>query len=214
MIESATGLIIRTRPLTETSLIVHWLTPEFGRLATVAKGARRPKSPFAGKLDLFYAAKLSFQRSRHSDLHNLREVVLHELHPELRRDLSYVQQAAYATSLIELTTETEFPLPEIHALLCAFLPHLPAQAPLPHSVFAFELKLLQELGLEPDLEAGPLPPDLKQLLRVLLTSDWPLLARLKLSPPQINGLSAYLRGFLAEHLGKVPAGRSAALRLD
>ena len=41
MIQNATGLILRTRPLTETSLIVHWLTPDFGRIATVAKGARR-----------------------------------------------------------------------------------------------------------------------------------------------------------------------------
>ncbi len=74
MIETATGIILRTRPLTETSLILHWLTPDFGRLATVAKGARRPKSPFAGRLDLFYAADFSFSRSRSSDLHNLREV--------------------------------------------------------------------------------------------------------------------------------------------
>ncbi|HXA44461.1 MAG TPA: recombination protein O N-terminal domain-containing protein, partial [Candidatus Angelobacter sp.] len=56
MIKNATGIILRTRPLTETSLIVHWLTPDLGRLATVAKGARRPKSPFAGRLDLFYVA--------------------------------------------------------------------------------------------------------------------------------------------------------------
>jgi DNA repair protein RecO (recombination protein O) len=53
MIETATGLIFRTRSLTETSLIVQWLTPHLGRLATVAKGARRVKSPFHGKLDLF-----------------------------------------------------------------------------------------------------------------------------------------------------------------
>ena len=46
MTENATGIILRTRPLTETSLIVHWLTPELGRLATVAKGARRHKSLF------------------------------------------------------------------------------------------------------------------------------------------------------------------------
>jgi hypothetical protein len=50
--EQTGGIILRTRPLTETSLIVHWLTPEFGRMATVAKGARRAKSPFRGKLDL------------------------------------------------------------------------------------------------------------------------------------------------------------------
>ena len=72
MIESATGIILRTRPLTDTSLIVRWLTPNFGRMATVAKGARRLKSPFLGKLDLFYLADFSFSRSRHSDLHILR----------------------------------------------------------------------------------------------------------------------------------------------
>ena len=61
MIETATGLILRTRPLTETSLIVHWLTPDFGRIATVAKGARRNQSPFLGKLDLFYRGGLFVQ---------------------------------------------------------------------------------------------------------------------------------------------------------
>ena len=64
---SASGLILRVRPLTETSLITHWLTPELGRVATVAKGARRPKSPFRGKLDLFYEADFSFTRSRRSE---------------------------------------------------------------------------------------------------------------------------------------------------
>ena len=43
MIQSATGIILRTRPLTETSVIVNWLTPDCGRISTVAKGARRPK---------------------------------------------------------------------------------------------------------------------------------------------------------------------------
>ena len=81
MIETATGVVLRTRLLTETSLIVHWLTPGAGRLATVAKGALRPKSPFRGKLDLFYHADFTFSRSRRSDLHTLREVSLRETHP-------------------------------------------------------------------------------------------------------------------------------------
>ena len=85
MIQSATGMILRTRPLTETSLILHWLTPDFGRIATVAKGARRPKSPFLGKLDVFYLADFSFSRSRRSDLHALREVSLRELTPPCAR---------------------------------------------------------------------------------------------------------------------------------
>ena len=51
------GLVLRTRPLTESSLIVSWLTEHFGRLSTLAKGARRAKSPFSGKLDLLYLAE-------------------------------------------------------------------------------------------------------------------------------------------------------------
>ena len=83
--ERTTGLILRTRPLTETSLIVQWLTADFGRISTVAKGARRPNSPFRGKIDLYFSADLSFQRSRRSELHTLREVVLRGTNEPLRK---------------------------------------------------------------------------------------------------------------------------------
>src|SRR5882757_3004332 len=121
MSENATGVILRTRPLTDTSLIVNWLTQEQGRVATVAKGARRAKSPFAGKLDLFYVADFSFTRSRRSELHNLREVSLRETHGAIRQDMSRLQQAAYAAGFVEQATETDTPLPEIYQLLCCFL---------------------------------------------------------------------------------------------
>src|SRR5579872_1861426 len=139
MIETSPGLILRTRPLTDTSLIVHWLTPEFGRLATVAKGARRPKSPFAGKLDLFYLADFSFQRSRRSELHALREVSLKETHAAIRQELEYVQQASYCAALIEQTTEMDTPIPEIFSLMAGLLKNLTKQPPLPQTVFAFEI---------------------------------------------------------------------------
>ncbi len=211
MTETSTGLILRTRPLTDTSLIVHWLTPDFGRLATVAKGARRPKSPFAGKLDLFYLADFSFQRSRRSELHQLREASLRETNAALRRDLGYVQQASYGAALIEQTTEMDTPLPEIFSLMTGFLKYLPIRPPQPQTLFAFEIKLLSELGLQPDLEKDKINPDLKQILRILLVSDWKALSRLKLSPPQTSALRQYLHGFLVFHLGKVPANRRHAL---
>ena len=131
--ESANGIVMRTRPLTETSLIVHWLTPHLGRVATVAKGARRAKSPFAGKLDLFYAADFSFQRSRSSDLHHLREVKLRELHGAIREDMAKLQQAAYAAAFIEQATETESPLPEVFGLVQGFLKLLCDEPPQPQN---------------------------------------------------------------------------------
>lgn len=207
MIESATGLILRTRPLTETSLIVHWLTPNFGRIATVAKGARRPRSPFLGKLDLFYEADFTFSRSRRSDLHALRELSQGETHPALRHELGYLQQASYCARLIEQATETETPLPAVYELVRGLLGHLPKQPPQPQTIFAFELKLLNELGLKPDLDRGHFTPGAKQIVNALLANDWSAISRLRPSEAQATELRQFLHGFLIFHLGKIPKGR-------
>jgi DNA repair protein RecO (recombination protein O) len=211
MIERAMGLILRTRPLTETSLIVNWLTPEFGRLSTVAKGARRPKSPFLGKLDLFYLADFSFSRSRRSELHTLREVGLRETHLALRRELGHLQQASYGVALIEQTTEKETPLPAIFELLRGFLDALPLAPPQPQSVFAFELKLLNELGLQPDPAKSRLTPGAKQIIGALTAGEWSSVARLKLSGAQVTELHQFLHGFLIFHMGRIPKGRNATV---
>jgi DNA repair protein RecO (recombination protein O) len=211
MVESTSGLVLRTRPLTETSLIVEWLTPELGRLATAAKGARRPTSAFRGKLDLFYLADFSFVRSRRSELHSLREVSLRETHSPIRRELGYLQQASYAARLVELTTETDTPLPGLFELMTGLLNHLSAQPPQARTIFAFELKLVKELGLQPDLARSRLNPGSQQLVKALSETDWPMLARLKLSPAQRAELKHFLQSFLLEHLGRVPPGREAAL---
>lgn len=211
MIESATGIILRTRPLTETSLIVQWLTPTHGRIATVAKGARRPKSPFSGKLDLFYEADFSFTRSRRSELHTLREVSLRKTHATLRRELNCLRQAAYASSLIEQTTETDTPLAEVHGLMRGLLHAIPIHDPLPQTVFAFELKLLSELGQHPDVDKAHLSAGSKAVIRALGRADWDAIFRLKVSTAQTKELRQFLHGFLIFHLGRIPKGRAAAI---
>ena len=211
MIEAATGLVLRTRSLTETSLIIHWLTPNFGRIATVAKGARRPKSPFRGKLDLFYLADFTFSRSRRSELHLLREVSLRQTHNFLRRQLEYLQQTSYCAALIEQATETETPLPAVFDLMHGLLGALPQQPLQPQTVFAFELKLLDELGLTPDSTKSRLTAGTKQIVRLLTESDWNSIVPLRPSAAQITDLRQFLHGFLMFYLGKIPPSRSAAL---
>jgi len=210
MLETATGLILRTRPLTETSLIVHWLTPEGGRLATVAKGARRHKSPFLGKLDLCYQAAFSFVRSRRSALHTLREVRLLETREALRQDLARLQQAAYATALVEEATETDTPLPEIYELMRGFLDDLCRTGPAAQGVLAFELRLLRETGLQPDWRDTHLAAGTQKAAAALLDNDGAA-QRLKLTPAQTGELGRFLHGFILYHLGRVPRGRAAAL---
>ncbi len=192
MDERSTGIILRTRPLTETSLIVHWLTPELGRVATVAKGARKARSPFLGKLDLYYEADFSFHRARRSTLHTLREVSVRTSHPYLRTDLAVLRQAAQASRRIERITEEETPLPEIHALLRGFLEEL-AKSPISEALpAAFESKLLRELGLWPDMTTAPVTPGSRRVMEQLAALEWGAVRNLKLSPAQVAELSSYL----------------------
>ena len=211
MIENATGLVLRTRLLTETSLIVHWLTRGSGRLAAVAKGALRAKSPFRGKLDLFYLADFAFSRSRRSELHTLREVSLRETHPALRQDLARLRQASYCAALVEQATETETPLPAVFELMLGLLQHLGEHEAQPRVVFAFELKLLCELGLQPDLDQSKLSPETKLLVRSLRAEPWEMLKQLTASAPQAAELRHFLHGFLIYHLGRIPRGRDTAV---
>ena len=212
MTETTSGLILRTRPLTDTSLIVHWLTPELGRLATVARGARSPKSAFAGKLDFGFEAGFSFQRSRRSELHALREVSVINPRSGLRTDYGYLAQAAYAVAFIEQVTEAETPLPEVHALMAGFLDYLPQQPAQARTVYAFELKLLSVLGLEPEVEDAKLRPGVRTLMGDLLAAPWSALVSLQPEAEDARALRQFLHGFIVWHCQKLPKGRAEALK--
>jgi DNA repair protein RecO (recombination protein O) len=190
--ERASGIILRTRPLTETSLIVQWITAEAGRISTVAKGARRPKSAFIGKLDLYYEADFLFQRARKSSLHTLREVNLQTTRPNLRTDFVALEKAARAGRRIERTTEEDAPVPEAFELFKGFLDEL-ARLPLEGSLLlAFEIKLLGVLGFAPALEGSSLAIGSRRVLEQLQTLDWAAVPRVKLSASQIYDIEAFL----------------------
>ncbi|HRT57325.1 MAG TPA: DNA repair protein RecO C-terminal domain-containing protein, partial [Candidatus Paceibacterota bacterium] len=81
-----------------------------------------------------------------------------------------------------------------------------------HTIFAFELRLLDELGLGPDLEAAGLSAGARQILRMARQLDWSALPQLHPSPQQIAEINRFLRRFLAFHLGRVPDNREAAVQ--
>lgn len=212
MIEAATGVVLRTLPLTETSVIARWLTRDLGRLSTVAKGGRRPSSPFAGKLDLFVEADFTFNRSQRSDLHVLREVSVNQYHLPLRTDIGRLQAAAYCTALLEHTTETETPLPGLFQLFCDLLAQLSVSGARPRLVFAFELKLLDALGLFPALEQTRLKPATRELIALLARGSWPTIQQLRPPAAPVRQLGTFLKGFLAHHLGTIPPLRQEATK--
>ncbi len=208
MEEKAHGIILRTRPLTETSLIVHWLTRDLGRIATVAKGARGPKSSFRGKLDLFYRADLSFVRSRRSELHILRELVLLESHPGIRTDFARVAHAAYAAELIELATETETPVPEFFDLFAVWLEALNRRSLSRCAVLAFEWRILELSGVQPDIGNARLTPTAKALAERVASASWDQLVEIVAGVEEVRELGRWFSGYLLEHLNRLPEARA------
>ncbi len=147
--ENTAAILLRRFPYSETSVIVTWLSREAGLLKTIVKGARRPKSAFAARLDLFFHADISFARSRRSDLHTLREISLRETFEGLRKHYRRVQAAAYFVELLEIVTEPEAEVGELYDLMLRALRFLDQNDPDRHSIVHFERELVRLLGFGP-----------------------------------------------------------------
>lgn len=145
--EESRGTIIRLTKLTETSLIVHWLTDNAGMVKTVAKGARRAKSSFAGRLDLFLEANLDWHRSSRSELHALREVNVTDYRESLRKNYRDSVVAAYFGQLLELVLELDHPVPEMWDLLNRGLAYIQTNGADRKAFLHFEKEVSRLLGL-------------------------------------------------------------------
>lgn len=146
--ERAHGTIIRMTRLTETSLIVHWCTERDGIIKTVAKGALRPKSPFAGKLDLFFQAELNWVRSRSGELHTLREVSVTDYRESLRKKYKNTVLASYFGELLAHVVEPEHPVPELFDLLSRGLGYLSEKSANRRAMTHYEHELARLLGVQ------------------------------------------------------------------
>jgi DNA repair protein RecO (recombination protein O) len=214
MEQNTNGIIIRLHPLTETSLIVHWLSAECGRIATVAKGARRPTSPFSGKLDLFFVSDFTFRRSRRSDLHTLCELQLLHNPAFLRTDLDYLQQYSYCVKLIEQSTEVETPIPEIYQLAIDMLKFLEDAGPAARNILLFEIKLLSELGLAPRITSAGLSAIAVSILNKMLHCDWQEAHEIALTTQALHEIDRFLSQFIVYHLNRIPKDRPKALLME
>ena len=145
--ESTSAILLRKRKLSDTSLIISWCTESLGCIQTVAKGARRARSVFAGKLDLFFEAEIAIARSRKSNLHTLTEVALKDTFSGIRKNLRRTQAASYFVELIELCTESDHHEPELFSLLRRAFTYLNEKDPDLRAVLHFEAELAGIAGV-------------------------------------------------------------------
>jgi DNA repair protein RecO (recombination protein O) len=182
-VETTAAILLRKRKFSDTSLIVSWCTEALGCIQTVAKGARRARSPFAGRLDLFFEAEIQIARSRKSDLHTLTEVLVKNPFGGIRENYLRTKTAAYFVELIEICTERDHREPELFALMRRAFGYLDANDPNLRAVAHFETELARIAGVH-DAKAlqsdpafalgnlfGRLPLSRTPLLKALASND-------------------------------------------
>ncbi len=147
VLEKSQGLVLRVVRLTETSLIVRWWTLEHGRIDTVAKGARRNSSAFAGKIDLFFSAEITWQRASKGPLHHLRESSVLNYREGLRKSYVNTLMAGYFCGMIEKIHELEHAEPTVHDLLDRALDHVDSSGASIRAMRYFEQELARLHGV-------------------------------------------------------------------
>jgi len=146
-VEKSPAILLRRTKLTDTSLIVTWCTKSHGIVKTVAKGALRPKSPFAGRLDLFFNAEIIWIPSRKSDLHTLSDAHLIDPRLGIRRNYIQTLAAGYFCDCLSQAAETDTPINDLYDLLHRALDFLASQDVSPKAIHYFERQLAIALGI-------------------------------------------------------------------
>lgn len=148
------GVVLRSLRFGEADRILHLYTADRGRISAIAKGVRRARSRFGGRLEPFSHVGLVLHEGR-SDLMTVTGADSIRPHARLRTDGAAIDAAARACDAVGRLFETGEPHPEVFHLLLnelALLDRDPAKADHANQL-AFRMKLLVAAGLVPQLAA-------------------------------------------------------------
>lgn len=111
------AIILRTRDLGESDLIVTFFSSLYGNLKGVARGARRSSKRFVNSLNILSLVDLEFRERRSSELVWLDSCELIEGFPGIRSDYKLLSRASYMVEMTEILFPSNVPSPEMFQLL-------------------------------------------------------------------------------------------------
>jgi DNA repair protein RecO (recombination protein O) len=167
------AVVLRSMRYGEADRILHLYTPDRGRVSAIAKGVRRARSRFGGRLEPFFRLRIELHEGR-GELLTVTGAQTVDGYARLRGDARALDAAARACDAVGRLFETSEPHPGVFNLLCRKLSLLDEQVidagPASEHVIgnaesgrgpsvgraaalAFRLKLLLAAGLAPQLGA-------------------------------------------------------------
>ena len=145
------GIVLRSFPFGEADRVVVILSPNHGKLRTVAKGIRKTKSRFGGRLEPFTHVDLVLYEGRNLD--TITQVSVIETFPHLRDDLDRVMAAGTMVEAVDAVASEGEPSLRLFLLLQRGLRALDNVGTSRDLVTAFLLNLAEVIGLAPALDS-------------------------------------------------------------
>jgi len=150
------AVVLRSIRYAEADRILHLYSATKGRIGAIAKGARRPKSRFGGRLEPFFRLNLVLHEGR-GELLTVTGVSTVDGYPRLRASGAALDAGARACDAVLRLLDTTEPNPPAYNLLCRYLSMLDDPAAERGTSLAtalsFRLKLALAAGFAPELAA-------------------------------------------------------------
>ncbi len=148
------AVILRSIRFGEADRILHLYSNTRGRINAIAKGVRRPKSRFGGRLEPFFRLNLILHEGR-GELLTVTNVATLDGYPRLRSSGPALEAGARACDAVLRLFDSTEPNPPVYNLLCRYLAMLddPAaeRASAVEMALSFRLKLALAAGFAPEL---------------------------------------------------------------
>jgi DNA repair protein RecO (recombination protein O) len=148
------AVVLRSIRYGEADRILHLYSKSRGRIGAIAKGARKPRSRFGGRLEPFFRLDLMLHEGR-SDLMTVTSATTVDGYPRLRSSGAALTAGARACDAVLRLLDAAEPNPPAYNLLCRYLallddPAEPRAAAL-ETALSFRLKLALVAGFAPEL---------------------------------------------------------------
>lgn len=145
------GIVLRSYPFGEADRVVVLLSANHGKIRTVAKGVRKTKSRFGGRLEPFTHVDLVLYTGRNLD--TITQVSVLEAFPHLRTDLEAVVAAGTMVEATDAVAQEDESSIRLFLLLQRGLRSLEVGQRGPDLITSFLLKLADVVGVAPALSA-------------------------------------------------------------
>ncbi len=146
-IRSDQGIVLRGYPFGESHRVVVLLSPNHGKLRTVAKGVRKTKSRFGGRLEPMTHVDIVLYEGK--ELDTITQVSVINGFPNVRNDLDRVLAAGTMIEVVDAVIQEDDPSLRMFLLLQRGLSVLDDAPPHPAFVTSFLLKAADIVGVAP-----------------------------------------------------------------